>query len=408
MNLFNEESSSSQASSAKPGAAGVSAPAIPGPGSSSSTPPVQRHPVTIVGYNARWPLLFTAEKQRVMTALQKAGISARIKAVEHIGSTSVPGLFAKPVVDLMIGVQAQTDLNTFPVTAFTALGYVHRPFSASSPPITNPPRLLFSNYLAPATNVHVFVYGGSRWNGHLAVRNYLRAHPKMAAIYGRLKQVFAAQHSNDIVAYGTAKRPFLDSLESLALRGTGPGGTGGSGGSGSTGGSGGSGSTGGSTSQGPVYLGDSDGWKAGTWYVQDAPDGWFVSPYQNMKDPVPPGIYACYDGNNGWQIVGFGDNSQVEDVPQNDIDFASDPGPAIITMTREDGSQYTSVLLDSTDANFNPPPNAVAIVLNNGDTMLLWNNDGSRWTGSVDPNDYPFNGTSDGSGSRGDGSGDDG
>src|SRR5579864_1692031 len=177
-------------------------------------------PIEIVANNIQWKGLFQQEGQRVLMALRRATTAERFLAVEHVGSTSVPGLGAKPVIDVMIGVSKGDDLSTFPSAVLTGMNYVQRHLGTPVAGIANipiRPHLMFSKYQRPAINLHIVEYDGSYWRGLLAVRDYLRSQPKAAATYEHVKRLFAARYGSDLLAYSKAKRPFLNSLQRIAL-----------------------------------------------------------------------------------------------------------------------------------------------------------------------------------------------
>jgi len=139
--------------------------------------------------------------------------------VHHIGSTAVPGLAAKPILDLLLAVPddaALTALDGDATTALGRLGYVahgehglpgRRFFTRSAP--------------GPADrthNLHAFVAGAREAVRHLAFRDYLRTRPDIALAYGHLKRSLAAGCGNDIDRYCEGKDAFIKHHEAAALR----------------------------------------------------------------------------------------------------------------------------------------------------------------------------------------------
>ena len=132
------------------------------------------------------------------------------RAVEHIGSTAVPGLAAKPVVDLLAGLES-LDLAPEQIRAMEALGY------EALGEYGLPGRLFFRKGSEPRTHhVHAVELGGEHWRRHLAVRDYLRAHRDEADAYAAEKRRVAAGAS-DRDEYTLGKAAFVEALEQRAL-----------------------------------------------------------------------------------------------------------------------------------------------------------------------------------------------
>ena len=125
--------------------------------------------------------------------------------VEHIGSTAVPGLSAKPVLDLM-GVVSSTEAGGALVPALTGLGYEARP----DPDV--PDRLFLRKRSPRGVRTHhlSLVTAGSRFHRlHLAFRDHLRSHPEEVAAYAALKTALAKAHAHDREAYTSGKTDFI-------------------------------------------------------------------------------------------------------------------------------------------------------------------------------------------------------
>lgn len=167
-------------------------------------------PVVIVSYDTAWPALFEAERDRITAA-----IGLHITCIEHIGSTAVPGLAAKPIIDMMIGLRSLDDASAT-IKPLTALGYTYVPAHETS----MPERRYFSkgrdNVEGASHHIHMVVEGGAFWKRHLLFRDYLRAHPQDAAAYGVLKLRLADQYRHDRAAYTDAKTDFITAVEAKA------------------------------------------------------------------------------------------------------------------------------------------------------------------------------------------------
>ncbi|QLC26099.1 GrpB family protein [Parasphingopyxis algicola] len=166
--------------------------------------------IEIVDPDPAWPAKFADEKRRVAEAL--AGET--LLAVEHVGSTAVPGSAAKPVIDMMIVVPSVDEArNRFPA-ALKPLDYV---FWADNP---DADRLFFVKGMPPfgdgrTHHVHV-CEPGRLMADRLAFRDYLRAHPDEVLRYSALKRELAAQHGEDREAYTRGKDGFVARILELA------------------------------------------------------------------------------------------------------------------------------------------------------------------------------------------------
>ncbi|HZR82919.1 MAG TPA: GrpB family protein [Candidatus Binatia bacterium] len=165
----------------------------------------------IVAYDPEWPNEFAAERARIADAL---GVIAR--RIDHHGSTSVPGLAAKPVIDIQVSVRSLKPLAAYG-DRLARLGYVH---------VAHPDDDFCPFFHRPATwphthHVHVVALGGDEERRTLAFRDYLREHADVAAEYERLKRGLASQHSvvsfDTRQAYADAKTEFVTRITDRAL-----------------------------------------------------------------------------------------------------------------------------------------------------------------------------------------------
>jgi GrpB-like predicted nucleotidyltransferase (UPF0157 family) len=140
-------------------------------------------PIHLCPYDPKWPALFASEARRILAALP-ADVS-----IEHIGSTSVPGLVAKPIIDIMLGLaRTHRDLDTVRTT-LTNLGYEDMGEAGV------PGRLYFRRRAETAFNVALVTRGGSVWIANLALREYLRTHPEAAREYADTKRAAVGERS---------------------------------------------------------------------------------------------------------------------------------------------------------------------------------------------------------------------
>jgi GrpB-like predicted nucleotidyltransferase (UPF0157 family) len=163
--------------------------------------------VRIVDYDPEWPAAAAAELLRIKERL--GAVAARL---EHVGSTSVPGLAAKPILDLQLSVPDIQQRDAY-VEPLKALGYLFAPDPASPDFhfFGKPPERPRSHHL------HVCELGSEHEFRHLAVRDFLRARPEEAASYAALKREVVARAPDDRLAYIEGKDAYVAALEERAL-----------------------------------------------------------------------------------------------------------------------------------------------------------------------------------------------
>src|SRR5580765_5596794 len=163
-------------------------------------------PFLIVPYDARWPAAFESEASRIRRALGPLALR-----IDHNGSTAVPGLAAKPVIDIQVSVAALSPLDVFGLP-LARIGYHHVPHPDDSfcPFFHRPDRWPHTHH------VHVVEAGGSEERRTLAFRDYLRDHNDAALEYEQLKRAVADrlapsdQQSRE--AYAQAKTDFIERI----------------------------------------------------------------------------------------------------------------------------------------------------------------------------------------------------
>jgi GrpB-like predicted nucleotidyltransferase (UPF0157 family) len=134
--------------------------------------------ITVTDYDPAWPATFEVLRSAIWPAV--ADIAT---AVEHVGSTAVPGLAAKPVIDLDVVVPSASAV-AIAVRRLGAIGYVHRG------DLGVPGREAFAAPTSlPRQHLYLCLAGSPALANHLAVRDHLRAHPHLAAEYGTLKKI---------------------------------------------------------------------------------------------------------------------------------------------------------------------------------------------------------------------------
>lgn len=148
---------------------------------------------------------FQEERLRIAIALGRLPI-----AIEHIGSTAIPGIQAKPVIDILVGLR---ELPLDPAVApLVAIGYEHVEGAGA------PDRLYFRRGAPRSHHVHVVLHDGPAWRRHIIFRDWLNLHPDMAREYEALKLDLAARFPDDRAAYASGKDPFVERVLAEAAR----------------------------------------------------------------------------------------------------------------------------------------------------------------------------------------------
>ena len=160
----------------------------------------------VIVYDPRWPTLFEEERVRLHAALGELAVR-----IDHNGSTSVPGLAAKPVIDVQISVRTLQPIDAYR-TPLQQLGYTHVPHADDSfcPFFHRPHEWPHTHH------VHVVEAGGEEEARTLAFRDYLRDHADMAQEYAALKAMlarrFSAMEFESRQAYADAKGEFIERI----------------------------------------------------------------------------------------------------------------------------------------------------------------------------------------------------
>jgi GrpB-like predicted nucleotidyltransferase (UPF0157 family) len=159
-------------------------------------------PVIVVPYDSDWPCRFDRER-----AVLDAMFRGSDVVIEHVGSTAVPGVGAKPVIDILVGLSRLAEAEAR-VGALETAGYQYVQKLERQIPerrYFRKPRLGPSAY-----HLHCVVKGGDFWVRLLAFRDYLRAHPEAAAAHYDLKRDLAARFDKE--EYTNAKSPFIEGI----------------------------------------------------------------------------------------------------------------------------------------------------------------------------------------------------
>jgi GrpB-like predicted nucleotidyltransferase (UPF0157 family) len=163
--------------------------------------------VVVSAYDPGWIMEYEQEKETLTKLLEDI-----IQGIEHIGSTAVPGLAAKPVIDIMVGVNDLHHVTEQHIQKLGDIGYefVEHPHF--------PERRFFRRgpWRAGTHHLHIYQYESENWNFNLLFRNYLIHHPDTRNEYSKLKKELEEKYKKDRPGYTKAKAPFIEKVIKLA------------------------------------------------------------------------------------------------------------------------------------------------------------------------------------------------
>jgi GrpB-like predicted nucleotidyltransferase (UPF0157 family) len=164
-----------------------------------------QYPVVVVEYDSKWPIMYEKEKQVIARLLGE-----HILSIEHVGSTAVPGLAAKPIIDIMIGVKNLDEGRQTCIQPLQDIGYHYVPDFE----IELPDRcfLYRGSEDGHSHHVHITEPNSIFWIEHILFRDYLRKYPAAAEKYGELKQHLAQKYKTQRAEYGQAKTDFIQNV----------------------------------------------------------------------------------------------------------------------------------------------------------------------------------------------------
>lgn len=161
--------------------------------------------VRVEEYNSEWPILFENEKHRILDA-----VGIHVVRIEHIGSTAVSGLGAKPIIDIMIAVNSLSDADKC-IEPLERIDYQYIPKHEA----IMPNRRYFHKgkpLKEQHYHIHMVELTSNFWKRHLLFRDYLRRHPEVAQEYFRLKRRLAVEYGLDREGYTRSKTPFIEKV----------------------------------------------------------------------------------------------------------------------------------------------------------------------------------------------------
>ncbi|MCW4052242.1 MAG: GrpB family protein [Candidatus Bathyarchaeota archaeon] len=161
--------------------------------------------VRIVDYDPQWPIIYEEEKRRILEVV--GDIIARI---EHVGSTAVPNLGAKPIIDIMVAVDKLEDAEKC-IEPLQRIRHEYQPEQEAE----TPERRFFRKGNPPKEqhyHLHMVNLTSDFWKRHLLFRDCLRTHPKTAQEYYKLKKRLAGKYGLDREGYTKAKTSFIEAV----------------------------------------------------------------------------------------------------------------------------------------------------------------------------------------------------
>lgn len=163
---------------------------------------LKRGTVRVVPHDPSWAELFARECE-----ILKRLAGEHFVAVEHIGSTSIPGIHAKPIVDMQLAIRSLRDIVGFRET-LEALGYSYRENGSDEMRVlfVKGPEELRTHHL------HITEHGSDAWHAALLFRDHLRERPQVAREYNRLKMDLAMRHAGDRELYSAHKKGFIENI----------------------------------------------------------------------------------------------------------------------------------------------------------------------------------------------------
>ena len=161
-----------------------------------------RAPIILEDFDSSWSEKFEVEKEHLYSLIGDWNFGG----VEHVGSTAVEGMVAKPVIDVMFGVKSLVESRPA-ITVLSNNGYEYWPYKEEVMHWFCKPSDAFRTH-----HLHLIPYQSELWNQRIKFRDILRNNPKVAAEYAKLKRDLASKYRNDREAYTDLKWPFIQSI----------------------------------------------------------------------------------------------------------------------------------------------------------------------------------------------------
>ena len=161
--------------------------------------------VHIVEYSPNWPTLYEQEKKLIVGVLGHA-----ITDIQHIGSTAVPGLGAKPIIDILVAAHKRGPVEEYS-GRLRPIGYRHQSHEDDAK------RLFFQKGTPRTHHLHIVEYDSWEYRRHILFRDCLRTHPETAQRYEKLKRELAIKFASDREDYTESKSEFIESVVDRAI-----------------------------------------------------------------------------------------------------------------------------------------------------------------------------------------------
>lgn len=160
-----------------------------------------RDRVHLQPYNPVWKTIFEKDANLIRNVIGKYGFD-----IQHVGSTSIEGLDAKPIIDIAVGLESFDKVNDIAL-ALKDLGYFRRKVNIDG-------KVVFAkdSDVGRTHYLHLEIYDGNHWNDHLLFRDNLRSHPDTVNAYMKLKRELAKEFSTDVSSYTDKKKLFVDEV----------------------------------------------------------------------------------------------------------------------------------------------------------------------------------------------------
>lgn len=163
--------------------------------------------IELLAYETQWPNLAKLEIQKIRELLP----ADQLIDIQHVGSTAIPGMLAKPIIDLQVAVKSLENIKPIAIDVLNKLGYQ---FWHENP---DPERMFFVKGMPPygekrTHHVHIVEPTSPHWQGKISFRDYLLAHPEAALEYVNLKKTLAELHTYDREQYTEAKSKFISDI----------------------------------------------------------------------------------------------------------------------------------------------------------------------------------------------------
>ena len=170
---------------------------------------IPRNSAVVVPYDSNWPVLFKEERRRILGA-----VGCIVAGVHHVGSTSIPGMPAKPILDIAVLLHEFEDGERC-IAPLENIGYFHKGVDDDIPGDRfflkgHPPQESCSDGEVIRTHIlHMYTLDSPIRRDHFLFRDYLIAHPEVVAEYARLKLTLRDKHSDDRTSYSAGKGSFI-------------------------------------------------------------------------------------------------------------------------------------------------------------------------------------------------------